>query len=327
MRHDEFGWEPRGAPYLVDLRGGVSETGELTGWDYQAWAVTHSARYRHYGERISGYLLATQLSGGEVDVPLIAEQGRILNVGAITGARAPYRSPNARILIHALPTAEPHPLRPSELRSVAGLGGIFAAECFMDELAAAVAADSLRFRIAQLDDQRAIGVLQAVARLSNWDYRPSPAQRVRNPGVNRGRGVGLYAATTYVAVVAEVEVDTTNGGIRVTRVSVAHDCGLIVNPDGLRNQIEGNVVQATSRCLLEEVAWDANGVTSLDWGSYPILRFPDVPEVRIDLIECRDTAPSGAGEATTYPMAAAIGNAVFDATGIRVRTVPSRRER
>ncbi len=327
MRHDEFGWAPRGAPYLVDMKGGIGERGEITAWDFEAWVLTHSARYRTYGNKVSGYLLATRLSGGEVDVPIIAEAGRILNTGAIAGIRPLYDLPDSRILIHALQTAEPHPLRPSEMRSVAGLGALFASESFFDELAAAAGRDPLQFRIDRLKDSRAIDVLNAVAKLSNWQPRTSPNPARGREGVLRGRGVAMYAFGTYAAIVAEVEVNPASGQIRVTKINVAHDCGLIVNPDGLRNQIEGNAVQGTSRTLLEEVKWDDKRVTSLDWLSYPILRFPDVPEVAIELINRPDVPATGAGEATTYPIAAAIGNAVFDATGVRLRQGPLTAER
>jgi CO/xanthine dehydrogenase Mo-binding subunit len=322
MRHDEFGWAPRGAPYLVDMKGGIDELGEITAWDFEAWVLTHSARYRTYGKKVSGYLLATQLSGGEVDVPLVADGGRIVNTGAISGIRPIYDLPNSRILIHGLQTTEPHPLRPSELRSVAGLGALFASESFFDELAVAAGRDPLQFRVDRLKDRRAIDALNAAAQLSNWQPRISPNPGRDRDGVLRGRGVAMYAFGTYAVVVAEVEVTPATGRIRVTRIYVAHDCGLIVNPDGLKNQIEGNAIQATSRSLLEEVKWDDKRVTSLDWLSYPILRFPDVPEVSISLIDRKDVASTGAGEATTYPTAAAIGNAVFDATGVRLRQGP-----
>jgi nicotinate dehydrogenase subunit B len=173
-------------------------------------------------------------------------------------------------------------------------------------------------------------VLEAVAKLSGWERRVSPAPRssARAAGnIATGRGVALYGESTFVAVVAEVAVNMDTGAVRVTRVDVAHDCGLIINPDGLNNQIEGNVVQSVSRCLFEQVKWNESGVTSLDWQSYPILRFTDVPEVRITLIDRPDVAATGGGEGTTYPMAAAIGNAIFDAAGVRLREGPFTAER
>ncbi|MDB5729296.1 MAG: putative isoquinoline 1-oxidoreductase subunit beta IorB, molybdoprotein [Noviherbaspirillum sp.] len=328
MRHDEFGWAPRGAPYLMEMKAGLNEAGDITAWDRQAWVLTHSARYSRYGERTSGYLLATQLSGGKVDVPLVSEPGKIINNAAIGGVRTVlYQVPVLRTLVHGLQTAEPHPLRPTELRSVSGLGGLFACESFLDELAASAGRDPLQYRLARLDNRRAIDVLEAVARLAGWEPRASPAPRRTDGGLMTGRGVALYGENTFVAVVAEVAVNGATGEVRVSRVHVAHDCGLIINPDGLKNQIEGNVVQSTSRCMLEQVTWDGAGVTSLDWQSYPILRFPDVPDVRITLINRPDVPATGGGEGTTYPMAAAIGNAVFDATGARLRQGPFTPER
>ncbi|MDB5727904.1 MAG: putative isoquinoline 1-oxidoreductase subunit beta IorB, molybdoprotein [Noviherbaspirillum sp.] len=323
MRHDEFGWAARGAPYMVDVKGGINDSGEVTAWELQPWAMTHSARYRHYGNRVSGYLLATQLSGGKVDVPLVAEKGKLINTGASGADRQIYKVANERILVHGLQTDEPHPLRPTEFRSVAGLGSFFASESFFDELAHGAGKDPLQFRLAHLTDKRGIEVLNAVAKLSKWESRASPNPAAKGQTMRTGRGVSFYAAKdTYVALVAEVEVDTASGKVRVTRVNVAHDCGLIINPDGLKNQIEGNAVQAVSRSLMEAVNWDESRVTSLDWQSYPILRFPDVPDVQVTLISRPDSPAGGAGEATTYPMAGAVGNAVFDAIGVRVRQGP-----
>jgi CO/xanthine dehydrogenase Mo-binding subunit len=329
MRHDEHGWAPRGAPLLVDLRAGLSAQGAITAWDFQSWALTHSARYRHYGKRVSGYLLATKLSGGEVDVPLIAEAGRIINNGATSGTIPTYSFPHARTLIHGLPTKEPHPLRPTELRSVAALAAVFAVESFVDELAAAAGQDPLQFRLSHLKDARSIRVLNEAARLSEWQPRSSPRPRDRdaNATVLSGRGIAHALNNTYVAAVADVDVDTMSGRIRVRRLCLAHDCGLVINPDGLRNQIEGNLVQATSRSLFEKVRWDNTRVTSTDWRTYPILKFPDVPYLRISLIDNPSTRSTGAGEPATLPVAAAIANAVFDATGARLRHGPFTPER
>jgi nicotinate dehydrogenase subunit B len=326
-RYDEHAWAPRGAPYLVDLRAGLSVQGEVTAWDFQSWALTHSCRYRHYENRPSGYLLATQLSGGEVDVPCIAEPGKIINAGAISGTTPTYAFPNLRTLIHGLPTAEPHPLRPTEFRSVAALGAVFAVESFVDELAAASGRDPVAFRLAHLRDARSIEVLKSAAALAQWQTRPSPKQRDRSTTVVTGRGIAMAFNNTYVAAVADVAVDVTSGSIRVQRLCLAHDCGLVINPDGVRNQIEGNLVQATSRSLLEEVKWDGSRVTSVDWRSYPILRFPDVPELSISLISRPDVPSTGAGEPATMPVAAAIANAVFDAVGARLRQGPFTPER
>jgi nicotinate dehydrogenase subunit B len=194
----------------------------------------------------------------------------------------------------------------------------------MDELAARAKVDPIAFRIRHLEDKRAIAVLEEVAKLSGWDSRPSP----QSASAPSGRGVGFVHYdnySTYAAVVVRVVVDRASGKVRVPYVAVAHDCGLIVNPDGVKNQIEGNIVQAMSRALVEQVQFDSTGVTGLDWSSYPILRFSEVPdEIAISLINRPDQPMVGAGEGATSPVAAAIANAIFDATGKRLRSLPLR---
>ncbi|HEY3168011.1 MAG TPA: molybdopterin cofactor-binding domain-containing protein, partial [Candidatus Binatia bacterium] len=210
-----------------------------------------------------------------------------------------------------------------------GLGSpqnTFANESFMDELATAAGVDPVEFRLRHINDARARAVLEAVAKRADWPNRPSP------PGgsVKSGRGVAFvqYDRTeAYVAAVADVDVNPADGEVRVKRVTVAHDCGLIINPDGLRNQIEGNVIQAMSRTLKEEVKFDRSVVTSLDWTLYPILKFPEIPEVVIEMINRSDQPAVGAGEATTSAIAPAIANAIFNATSVRLRTIPFTPER
>jgi CO/xanthine dehydrogenase Mo-binding subunit len=199
----------------------------------------------------------------------------------------------------------------------------------MDELAAASGADPVDFRLRHLSDTRAKAVLEAVAKRAGWTSRPS-AQARQQTGTKSGRGVAFvqYDRTeAYVAAVADVEVNPMDGKVRVQRVVIAHDCGLIINPDGLKNQIEGNVIQAMSRTLKEEVKFDRSMVTSLDWTGYPILKFSEIPDVIIELINRPDQPAVGAGEATNSAVPAAIANAIFDATGIRLRTIPFTPER
>jgi CO/xanthine dehydrogenase Mo-binding subunit len=219
-------------------------------------------------------------------------------------------------------------LRTSALRGLGAPQNTFANESFMDELAAAAGVDPIAFRLRHLDDPRAVAVLEEVAKLARWDPRPSP-QRDRTAGAGRGLAFVQYDnAGAYVGLVVEVRVDRASGKVQVQRAYVAHDCGLIVNPDGLRNQIEGNVIQGLSRALLEEVKFDRQAVTSLDWASYPILRFSEVPdEIAIRLIDRRDQPSLGAGEPATTPVFAAVANAIFDATGARLRSVPFTPER
>ncbi len=200
----------------------------------------------------------------------------------------------------------------------------FANEGFIDELAAAAGADPLEFRLRYLKDRRGVELLSRLTALAKWERRPSPKNGAEGDiAIGRGLSYIKYEWNrTYVGAVAEVEVDRKTGVVRVPRVFVVHDCGQIINPDGLRNQIEGAVIQTVSRTLLEEVLFDRSAVTSLHWGTYPILTFPDVPEVEIALIDRPTEKPRGAGEPTAIVVPAAISNAVFDAAGVRLRSVP-----
>jgi CO/xanthine dehydrogenase Mo-binding subunit len=216
-------------------------------------------------------------------------------------------------------------LRTTHLRDPNGPAGTFAVESFMDELAAAAAVDPIEFRLRHTADARAKAVLAKAAERSEWTSRPSP-QAARSGNVLTGRGVALsLRGGTYVATVAEVEVNRASGAVRVKRLVCAHDCGLIVNPAALRGTIQANLVQSMSRALKEEVTFDAGHVTSVDWNTYPVARWADIPNVEVELINRPEIAPSGAGEPSSRPTAAAIFNAVFDATGVRVRRAPLRK--
>jgi CO/xanthine dehydrogenase Mo-binding subunit len=203
----------------------------------------------------------------------------------------------------------------------------YANECFIDELAAAARADPVEFRLKYLDpaDARGIETLDRVAALAKWEKRPSPRSGQASSEVVTGRGVAYVKyelVRTYVAAVAEVEVNRSTGAVRCTRMFVAHDCGQIINPDGLRNQIDGSVIQTVSRTLIEELTFDRSMVTSLDWETYPIIRFPDVPEIIIDLIDRPSERPWGGGEPAAAVIPSAIANAIHDATGVRLRSIP-----
>jgi CO/xanthine dehydrogenase Mo-binding subunit len=202
------------------------------------------------------------------------------------------------------------------MRSLGGAANTFANESFMDELAVAAKIDPLEFRLRHLTDPRALEVLKTAAQHAGW-REPLP------PDEGRGIAFAQYENdVAYVATVAQVHVDRTSGEVRVKRVVVAHDCGLIINPDGLRNQIEGNVIQSTSRALKEQVTFDESHITSLDWESYPILKFSEVPDVEIVLINRPHQPAVGAGEPSTVTTAAAIANAIVHAAGARVRQIP-----
>ncbi len=311
MRADEHVWEPKGPAIVADVRGGLDAEGNVVAWDFEVWTPNHSARP-------SGQA-ANLLAGQLVDPPPPPAENRY--VGGDRNAPTNYTFANNRVTIHWLKTAL---LRPSALRGLGSAGNVFANESFLDELAAAAGADPVEFRLRYLDDPRARAVLRAAADQAGWQSRPSPAPAAVSGGT-RGRGIAFLRYennAAYAATVAEVTVERGSGQIRVERVTVAHDCGLIVNPDGLRNQIEGNVLQSMSRALFEQVDFDQGQVTSVDWDHYPILRFTDLPEVQVVLLDHPDQPAWGAGEVATAPTAAAIANAVFDATGLRLRRVP-----
>ena len=215
------------------------------------------------------------------------------------------------------------PLRSAHLRDPVGPQIHFASESFIDELAAAVAADPIAFRLRHIKDLRDIALIKAVAEKSGWQPRPSP-RRDQTGATVSGRGIAYSQRNgTRVAIVAEVDIDRTSGKIWARKFTVAHDCGQIINPDGLVKCIEGNIVQGISRTLWEEVTFDRKAVTSVDWISYPILDITETPEsVECVLINRPEIAPSGAGEPSIRPVAAAIANAIFDATGVRIRRVP-----
>jgi CO/xanthine dehydrogenase Mo-binding subunit len=308
MRADEHGWDPKGPPHLVDLRAGLDAQGNVVGWESEAFIPKGA--------------------GGNVDLTA-AELGGLprenqLNPGNIIHNLAvPYAFPAVKTVCHRLETT---PFRPSWIRTPGRMQNSFANEAFLDELAAEAGADPVEFRLRTLprDDPRGREVLERVARLANWQTRPSP-QRVREGEILRGRGVTFVKyelVRTYLAGVAEVEVNRRTGAIRVTRFFCTHDCGQIINPGGVRSQIEGNIIHTLSRTLKEELTFDRGAVTSLDWGSYQVITFPEVPEIAIELIDRPTERPWGAGEPAAAIVPAAVSNAVFDATGVRLRSVP-----
>ena len=305
MREDEHGWDPKGPPTLIDLEGALDGNGDIIAWSSQFFIP----------------------EGGSGNVPLVAAELAALphetayapgNIQRNTDIQ--YVLPNVRTVAHRL---EQTPFRPSWIRTPGRMQNTFANESFMDELAAAAGIDPLEYRLRYLKDPRGVELLERLAELAKWEKRPSPQRQAGD--VVRGRGLSYVKyelARTYIGAVAEVEVDKKTGMIRATRFTVVHDCGQIINPDGVRNQIEGNVVQTVSRTLKEEVTFDRSRVTSVDWASYPIITFPEVPEVAIDLIDRPNEKPWGAGEPSAAVVPAALSNAVFDAIGARLRSVP-----
>jgi CO/xanthine dehydrogenase Mo-binding subunit len=312
MREDEHGWDPKGPPQLLAFEGALDAEGRIAAWRTDMWLPRATANLPN--------------------VPLLAPEaaGIAQNPGISTGlisqnGNPPYAVPHQEVQVHWLKTA---PLRPSNLRAPGKIANSFAVEGFTDELAAAARRDPVEFRLQALSDPRGIEVIRRAAATFGWQPRSSPAAANEPRMIGRGFAYVHYKHNeTYVAMALETEVDRSSGAIRARRVACAHDCGLIINPDALRAQIEGCILQTLSRALFEEVTFDRARVTSVDWASYPILRFPDVPQIAIDLINRPQDPPLGAGEAAATAVAAALGNAVFDATGARLRTVPFTPER
>jgi nicotinate dehydrogenase subunit B len=305
MRADEHVWDPKGPPTLVDMEAGLDAAGNVAAWRSMLFTP---AMVGTIVPLLPATLAATPSTGGTAP-------------GTVIGNLAlPYAIPAMHTQAHRLETT---PFRPAWIRSPGRMQNSFANESFLDECAAAAKADPLAFRLKMLADPRAVAVLHRLAALSRW--APSPSRQRQTDGVLRGRGLAYvhYDLTrAHVGVVAEVEVTRKTGGIRVVRLFVVQDCGQIINPDGVRNQIEGNMVQTVSRTLMEQVTFDRSTITSRDWASYPIITFPDVPEVVIELIDRPEEKALGSGEPSAAVVPAAISNAVFDATGARLRSVP-----
>ena len=307
MREDEHGWDPKGPPQLLALEGALDADGRIAAWRTEMWLPRATANLPNVP------LLAPE-AAGIAQAPGLAA-GLIFQNGD-----PPYAVPHQEVQVHWLKTA---PLRPSNLRAPGKIANSFAVEAFTDELAAAAKRDPVEFRLSGLSDPRGVAVITRAAALFGWQPRPSPGPGNGQRATGRGFAYVHYKHNeTYVAMALEVDVERSSGAIRVRRVACGHDCGLIINPDALRAQIEGCILQTLSRALYEEVTFDRARVTSVDWKSYPILTFPDVPAIAIDLVSRPNEPPLGAGEAASAPVAAALGNAVFDATGVRLRTVP-----
>jgi nicotinate dehydrogenase subunit B len=312
-RADEHGWDPKGPPTLIDLRAALDASGGVTAWESEFF-IPQSA----------GGFFVPLVAAALADMPF---DKHIAPGNIIRNSDIPYKFANLKTVCHRL---ESTPFTPSWIRTPGRMQNTYANECFMDELAAAAGVDPIDFRLKYIDpaDKRGIEVLNRLVALANWDKRPSPkgGQSGGQSGdVVKGRGVSYVKyelVRTYVGVVAEVEVNRTTGAISVPKFYIVHDCGQIINPDGLKNQLEGNIIQTVSRTLLEELKFDRSTVTSLDWATYPILTFPQVPEIVMDLIDRPTMPPWGAGEPAAAVVPSAISNAVFDATGVRLRSIP-----
>jgi len=309
MRQDEHGWDPKNPPTLLDYRAGIDDKGQITAWESDIFVPERPMA------RSGATLLGAILAG-------LPTYGSSTSGIYKPGLGIPYALPNNKLTAHWLLDT---PLPSAWIRAPARMQGTFGNECFLDEIAAMLGVDPFEMRVRHLEDRRGLELLERLRKFAKWEPR---GVRPRDAGpIARGRGVSYTKyelVRTYVGMVVDVSVERATGRIKVERVFVVHDCGQIINPDGLRNQIEGNVVQTVSRSVVERLTFSRSAVTSLNWGSYPILTFPNVPEVMIDLIDRPDEVPWGAGEPTTSVVPSAIANAVFDATGARLRSVPFR---
>jgi nicotinate dehydrogenase subunit B len=317
MREEEHGWEPKGPAQLMKVRAAIDAQGNVTAWDFED-------RSFPWTEAMGNPMLASRQVG------LKGTTEGFQN--GIDGGGQIYTFENQKVVAALIPWVQPDatPLRTSNLRAPGDLARAFASETLIDEIASHIGADPVDFRLRYLtENPRLVQVLRATAKRAGWQPRVTGRARgaLGRPSTDgskaSGRGVAVTArANTMVAVIAEVEVDKSTGKIVVKKITVGHDCGLIVNPDGLKNQIEGNIIQGVSRALLEEVQFDGAGIKSLDWSSYPIVRFRDVPEIDIVLVNRPEMPPLGGGEPAIGPVPAAIANAVFDAVGVRLREAP-----
>lgn len=313
-REQEHQWEPKGAAQLIDVEAALDALGGLLACDF-------AVRYPSNDAPLLALLLTGRVPG----------QPRTLEMGDRT-AVPPYRYPNLNVVCHDLPPL----VRSSWLRGVSALPNSFAHDSMADELAHAAGADPVEFRLRHLDDERARELLQATAERARWQAGAAGSRgRPGADGLLRGRGVA-YAryvhskfpgfGAAWAAWVVDLRVDPVSGRVQVQRVVVGQDTGMMVNPAGVRHQIHGNVIQSLSRALTERVDFNAQGVASREWGAYPILGFADLPEIDVLLMPRQDEPPMGAGESASVPGAAAIANALFDATGVRFCAPPFRAE-
>jgi CO/xanthine dehydrogenase Mo-binding subunit len=307
MRHDEHGWDNFGPAHVAEVRIGVDTAGKLTGYEYHGWQ--HGWSTVETSEQLALGTPAADMTGP------IAMEISPLNLGSM------YAIANRRLVNHRVPGIDGY-LKAANLRSPLDVSIAFASEQTVDELATLVGADPYEFRRRNMTDERWLGVLDAVAKAARWQPRTPSTARGRGR-IATGRGIALGTHTSsYAAAAAEIEVDRETGAIVAKHLYGALDAGLAVNPGFLENQITGMLVQAASRMLKEEVTFDERRVTSTDWVGYPIVRFAECPGVTPIVVQRTDQSSSGGGEEVLGPAAASIANALFDATGVRLREYP-----
>ncbi|HXF66305.1 MAG TPA: molybdopterin cofactor-binding domain-containing protein [Burkholderiales bacterium] len=312
MREDEFGWEPYGSAMVMKLRARLDADGRIVDWRHDVWSHPHSTRPTAGG---GGNLLAGWHLADPVPSQMVVKRPPAPPNQAERNAVPLYDFPGQRIVLHYI---NDMPIRTSALRTLGAYANVFALESFMDEAAAAAGADPVEFRLRHMKDPRARAVIELCADKAGW--KPG----ARGDGT-RGRGFGFAQyknSACYVAVAADVAVDRRTGKVRVVRAVSAVDSGLVINPDGLVNQIEGGIIQSASWTLKEAVAFDRSRITTRSWADYPILTFPEVPEVQVHIINRPEEPPLGAGEGSQGPTVAAIANAIAHATGVRLRELP-----
>ncbi len=313
-REQEHAWEPKGTAQLIDVNGGLDAEGGVAAYDF-------ATRYPSNGAPT----LALLLTGRVAPVPAVFEMGD-------RTAIPPYDYENLRVTAHDMPPI----VRAAWLRGVSALPNTFAHESFIDECASEAGVDPIEYRLRYLKDSRAVDLVHAVAERAGWQKRPMREEKIPEGDIVRGRGFAyaLYVhskfpgyGAAWSAWVADVAVNKATGDVSVTRVVAGQDSGLMINPDSVRHQIHGNVVQSTSRALMEEVAFGRTAVATREWGAYPIVKFPDVPDIDVLMLPRQDQPPLGVGESASVPSAAAIVNAIYDATGVRFREMPLTPER
>jgi len=311
-REDEMAWAPLGSAMLAKLSAGLDAQGRIVTWRQDVWSNGFIGRPGRGGE--PRLLALAHLAGGR-PMPPAPDGPPTGAMGSTRNAVPGYRIPNLEVVRHRLLTM---PIRTSSLRSLGAFLNVFAIESFLDELAECAGADPVEFRLAHLTDPRAAAVIEVATDLAGWAGR-APAE-----GTGYGLGYARYKGLAgYCAAVAEVEAESD---VRVRRLWLAVDVGTVINPDGVINQVEGGAVQSASWATRERVTFDRAGITSVSWDTYPVLRFTEVPEVAVRIVAASGQPETGAGEIAQGPVAAAIGNALADATGVRVRDLPLTRE-
>ncbi|MDH4151133.1 MAG: molybdopterin-dependent oxidoreductase [Betaproteobacteria bacterium] len=313
MREDEFGWEPFSSPMVMHMSAALDDKGSIVNWGHELWSHAHSTRPGGKGgvNLLAAWHLEKPFPAAKPGNPPLPGGGSHRNAIPL------YEFPNQKVTNHLIRES---PLRTSALRALGGFANAFAIECFMDELAEAAGADPVEFRLRHLKDARAKAVIEKVVKMAKWQPNEK-GDGERGRGVSFARYKNLAA---YIAVIAEVRVEEE---VRVTRLWGAVDVGQAINPDGVLNQIEGGMIQSASMALKERIDFDSVGVTTRTWNEYPILSFVEVPEIEVALINRPEAPPVGAGEGTQGPVAAAIGNAIYNALGARLRDMPFTRDR